>query len=248
MSTRGAFGFRHNNTDKICFNSMDSDLWGLGSNAIDAILTHSNESLKTHYYKISFDKSSSIFEGDNIFFQETYKDASEFIKEGLHCEWAYILNLDTQKLEIYSGFHAPAGQGRYNLQKTECKKEYGGVALVCEVSFDIVRALFSKPKYSALAAKFHAMVNEKAEYSKINFQYLEDLNYSLKDIENYFLTLESIDCSTITVLTFEAGVEFTCNGTLFLKISDKNFAAIDLGHFCLYPYSWFENKDVYLVG
>lgn len=45
------------------------------------------------------------------FLQEIYKgslnhllDDGEFIKHSLFCEWAYIINLDTMKLEVYKGF------------------------------------------------------------------------------------------------------------------------------------------------
>lgn len=39
---------------------------------------------------------------------------NEFINDSLFCEWAYIINLDTEKLEIYKGFQTKAHKkGRY---------------------------------------------------------------------------------------------------------------------------------------
>lgn len=32
-------------------------------------------------------------------------DDTEFAKDGLFCEWAYLLNLDTKELEVYKGFN-----------------------------------------------------------------------------------------------------------------------------------------------
>lgn len=41
-------------------------------------------------------------------------DSGDFILDSLFCEWGYILNLDTMKLEVYRGFQsAPHGKGRF---------------------------------------------------------------------------------------------------------------------------------------
>lgn len=46
-------------------------------------------------------------------------DSKEFIKDSLFCEWAYIVNLDTLKLEIYQGFQTkPTKNGRYKARKS----------------------------------------------------------------------------------------------------------------------------------
>ena len=177
---------------------------------------------------------------------KNYKNAERFLQEGLFCEWAYILNLDTRKLEIYSGFHAPTGQGRYNQTKNECSKQYGGVALVCEVSFDTIRAMFSKPKYCALAAKFYGVVNAKAEMTKVNFQYFENLSYSEKDIEEYFAAIAKIDVAPLIVAQLQSGTKFTCNEKHFLKISDSKYAAVELNYFLLYEFSYFEGKSLFI--
>lgn len=40
-------------------------------------------------------------------------EANNFIHDSLFCEWAYIINLDTKKLEIYAGFQQSKPVGRY---------------------------------------------------------------------------------------------------------------------------------------
>lgn len=42
------------------------------------------------------------------------QDGMEFINESLMCEWAYMVNLDTGKLEVYKGYQdKPHQKGRY---------------------------------------------------------------------------------------------------------------------------------------
>jgi hypothetical protein len=61
-------------------------------------------------------------------------DGAEFIADSLFCEWGYIVNLDTGKLEVYKGFqHFPHDKGRYaDLPK---EGDYYPCALVAE--FDL---------------------------------------------------------------------------------------------------------------
>jgi len=50
-------------------------------------------------------------------------DSHEFIKSSLYCEYAYIINLDTEKLEFYIGFQTePDETNRYG--KTQMDTEY----------------------------------------------------------------------------------------------------------------------------
>lgn len=75
---------------------------------------------------------------------------SAFLRESLFCEWAYILNADTRKVEFYRGFNeAPGKAGRYaeymeapsvdHEGKVWREPKYYGVALVFELPFDVVR-------------------------------------------------------------------------------------------------------------
>lgn len=58
-------------------------------------------------------------------------DSSAFILDSLFCEWGYIVNLDTDKLEVWRGFqHSPTKSNRYGQKEDRgyfpCKmiKEY----------------------------------------------------------------------------------------------------------------------------
>ena len=57
-------------------------------------------------------------------------DFHGFLADSLFCEWAYIINLDTGRLEIYKGFNKDSkAYGRYALLKDKANVEYFGVAL-----------------------------------------------------------------------------------------------------------------------
>jgi len=63
-------------------------------------------------------------------------DSHTFMGDSLFCEFAYIINLDTGKLECYRGFQkAPQPGNRYG---TTTNEEYYPVALVGELAFSEV--------------------------------------------------------------------------------------------------------------
>ena len=49
-------------------------------------------------------------------------DSKAFIKDSLFCEYAYIINLDTKKLEIYLGFQKEPQDNRYKMNEKELKE------------------------------------------------------------------------------------------------------------------------------
>jgi len=61
-------------------------------------------------------------------------DSKDFLKDSLSCEWAYIINLDKEVLEIYEGFQKGSVKGRYGLRNLI--KEYNSVSLIEEIPFD----------------------------------------------------------------------------------------------------------------
>lgn len=65
-------------------------------------------------------------------------DGHEFIKDSLFCEYAYIINLDTNKLEFYEGFQARPQKGnRYGETPFD---EYYPCALVAEIPFVLIQS------------------------------------------------------------------------------------------------------------
>lgn len=71
-------------------------------------------------------------------------DNHEFMANSLFCEWAYIINFDTNSLEIYEGFNKNKNAaGRYAEKQLECnyepKEQFYGVSLIGEIPFEAVR-------------------------------------------------------------------------------------------------------------
>ena len=64
-----------------------------------------------------------------------------FLQNSLFCEYAYIINVDTGKLEVYFGFNEnPEAEGRYAKFKAgDYDDKYYGVVLKKEIPFDEVR-------------------------------------------------------------------------------------------------------------
>ena len=60
-------------------------------------------------------------------------DGKDFLLDSLFCEYAYIINIDTQTLEFYSGFNqkSRSNRGRYaNKQNLDNNKNFYGVCLI----------------------------------------------------------------------------------------------------------------------
>ncbi len=65
-------------------------------------------------------------------------DGQDFLSESQFCEWAYILNLDTDHFEIYKGLNKnPYALGRY-APMGGIESEYRGVVLVEKLSMQSI--------------------------------------------------------------------------------------------------------------
>ena len=82
-------------------------------------------------------------------------DDSDFIKDSLFCEYAYIINLDTNVLEFYKGFqHVPQYGNRYGIEKTD---GYYPCKLEAEISIEQIQ---SAKDVNEIISKF---MNEEEE-------------------------------------------------------------------------------------
>ncbi len=149
MSTRGAYGFRHNGIDKVTYNHCDCYPSGLGKSVIEFIKRNNLEGLKRIEQGIRLvnedvdpsDEDIKKYDafcnmnvggpGEHISWYKLLRDAqgdfealengldvmidsAGFLKDSLFCEWAYIVNLDDNVLEIYKGFNKNKyAAGRY---------------------------------------------------------------------------------------------------------------------------------------
>lgn len=60
-------------------------------------------------------------------------DVEDFMKESLFYEWAYIINLDKNVLEIYQGFQKEPQHNRYFTENSD--DGYYNIALIKEIDF-----------------------------------------------------------------------------------------------------------------
>ncbi|MBO7697356.1 MAG: hypothetical protein J6T10_32405 [Methanobrevibacter sp.] len=150
MSTRGLWGFRKNNVDKLTYNHFDSYPSGLGREIIEFIQNNCLELENICKRIILVDEESTptekqieelkdfadltvstrsendwycllrkAQEDKNVYAQglKYMIDNKNFILDSVFCEYAYIINLDTKKLEIYVGFqNIPDETNRYGCQ------------------------------------------------------------------------------------------------------------------------------------
>jgi hypothetical protein len=118
MSTRGAYGFKINNQEKILFSRADSYPDGLGKDLVDFI---SKVDLSRFKDKISaLNKVPKEFENKNPLFQlpiwdyplevikqinqgviNVYFDAQNFTDDVIFCEYFYLLDFDENRFKVY---------------------------------------------------------------------------------------------------------------------------------------------------
>jgi hypothetical protein len=74
-------------------------------------------------------------QGDLNFYKHGLKymiDSANFIEDSLFCEWAYIINLDTNVLEVYEGFQKEPQHNRYYISEPD-NSGYYNCKLVAEI-------------------------------------------------------------------------------------------------------------------
>lgn len=83
-------------------------------------------------------------QGDLSYYQKGLKymlDSKNFLTDSLFCEWAYIINLDTNQLEIYKGLNKSGSNavGRYadKVYEENQNLENGFIGVSLILSFDL---------------------------------------------------------------------------------------------------------------
>ena len=179
MSTRGAYGFRIHQNDKITYNHCDSYPSSLGIVVISFIKSTPISELKTIAENIILIKNRSKptkkqigqckkwadlsvsekslndwycllhkTQGDLNVYKDglTYMiDSNEFLFDSLFCEWAYIINIDTNTLEVYKGVNeSKTALGRYASNTLDKENVYYGVALINEIPLPNIKKMSNK--------------------------------------------------------------------------------------------------------
>lgn len=138
MSTRGAVGLIFNNEEKIGYNHFDSYPAGLGNELLMFLKCKTVNELKSIFSNITIMKNSDndVWNWQKHTFNTEFLDQHNFLNDSLFCEYAYLINLDTNKFEVYVGFNldpnAPGRYAKYTLYKDD-EKVYYGVKLVKEI-------------------------------------------------------------------------------------------------------------------
>ena len=143
MSTRGAVGFHCGGVDKIAYNRWDSYPSGLGQSVLDYLKDKTLNELKDEFEGINLISEHNEYGWNGIGFNHEFQDASDFLRDSLFCEYAYIINLDDNVLEFYEGFNGDNNaKGRYVSTDNPTKLSDGsvlyGVALKQEIPLNEV--------------------------------------------------------------------------------------------------------------
>ena len=148
MGTRGLAGFRLNNKDYLFYNHLDSYPKGLGIEFLNFVKNMNSEKIRTMLTKAEIVENSNKGISSYDDFLEAYSNYKEkklklhlkngFIKDSLFCEWAYIYDIDTKELEIYTGFNVikVLQPERYAIEYNEFSPNYYACRLLTKISYN----------------------------------------------------------------------------------------------------------------
>ena len=84
-------------------------------------------------------------------------DQYSFASDGLFCEYAYVLDLDNKRLEVYTGFYtgpAPEGERFAHMNELVKEEKYGPVRLLATFDFEEL-ALMTEDEFVDACEKAH---------------------------------------------------------------------------------------------
>jgi hypothetical protein len=131
--TRGILSFQKNNVLYSIYSNSDSAPNVLGNYILDLIRRWGIDALSTFIDNIELVDTDgfSIYDIDDCIENNTkflLQDNTDFMHDSLMCEWAYVVNIDTNELEIYKGFRQSKPIGRF--RDIEPQGKYYAVSLV----------------------------------------------------------------------------------------------------------------------
>jgi hypothetical protein len=92
-------------------------------------------------------------------------DSHEFMGDSLFCEWAYVINLDEETLEIYKGCNEnPNAPGRYTSRghyKAHDRTVFYGVALIRTIPLTEIQAMSDEEIQSLVDELEHSRIEVK---------------------------------------------------------------------------------------
>ncbi len=145
MSTRGFVGFKKDNDIRGWYNHFDSYYEGLGNKVLEKYKKHNNRELKNFFNNIILvknDPEDRYYDNHKVIFKEDWsisqpiilQDGTEFLNDGIFCEYGYVFNLDSDTVEVYRGFFKIP---QYKGQKGT--KGYDGTMFYVNKVFEITR-------------------------------------------------------------------------------------------------------------
>lgn len=122
MGTDGAVGFIKNNHLTTIYNRMDSYPSGLGNDVLDFIRKYGvkeiNRLVDSFILTDEEDEAIPLYSLGDFWCREKKEiliyDDTSFLYNSLYCEWVYIINLDTNKFEVYKGMNKEKPKGRFS--------------------------------------------------------------------------------------------------------------------------------------
>lgn len=134
MATRGSVGIRYKQTDKVGYNHFDSYPTGLGEQLLLYLKGNTQQNLLKTYNEIQTNGKQDVWDWEKHEINIRFQNYEKFLRNSLFCEFAYIINLDTEKLQFYVGFNKDKeGLGRYAKYTVDETKKYYGVVLKNEI-------------------------------------------------------------------------------------------------------------------
>lgn len=110
-----------------------------GANQDGSISMRDYDKFKNAYPELHRDTAANVLKMIQDGNVRLLKNDIDFAADGLFCEWAYVIDLDKRRFEVYTGFHKEPLTERdrfYFLKDKEAGNGYSGIHMVTSWSLD----------------------------------------------------------------------------------------------------------------